>query len=168
MNEHYKLVLLGVVFITCFITLFTSSSFLTGEHGLHQLRPPVNTLCPKLKQAFQQCRENEKENSGDSKEKPASVNFTTKKCDSLEHAANICEKELTRAYQHINLAGCLKEIESEVICREEFCERGMSDHEQPDCKKECDPVTTALNECTKNHVESLFKKWNIDGISMQK
>lgn len=122
-----------------------------GARDLGTLRPQANRYCKEPRQQAMKCLDtSEKEDS------------TT--CTSLLKQASKCEQVLEKAFRHVNMAGCAREIQAATICEVEWCEDLQNNEKgaQEACQKECLGVRKALDSCVKQHVATFFQRHGLE------
>lgn len=159
-SDIVKITLLGTLFLFCTGTLFTSSSFYTGDDGVGTLVALVEKLCDEPKKVATDCLsigKNKKSPSNDTDE-----NSST--CAKKLLQVTKCERAVAKAYQKINMNGCIDLIQASSICRSEWCELQGSGSSKS-CKQECDPIKKKLDKCVQKHIKSSFAnaRLNHDG-----
>uniref|UniRef100_A0A7S2IGP8 Uncharacterized protein n=1 Tax=Helicotheca tamesis TaxID=374047 RepID=A0A7S2IGP8_9STRA len=161
LSDQHKLAVLAAIFLFCLSTLFTSTSFQTGERGVGTLNPQFQRSCSKAHGEAKACLGdghmvdtiNEKAvASSDSSDNKSA----TKSCKKILSQVDKCETVVGRAYQHINMAGCIRQIQSRTVCEIEWC------HNKDSCKKHCDGAKEDLKKCEKMHLERFFRRAGLD------
>jgi len=122
-----------------------------GARDLATLKPQVNRYCKEPRDRAMQCLDKEEEEEDST-------------CASLMKQASKCEEALQKAFRHINMGGCPKEIQAVTICEVEWCEDVRSDTQeaQEACQKECAAVRKSLDACMKGHVASFFRRYGLE------
>jgi hypothetical protein len=141
LSDPAKLVLLGLCFIGCLATLFTSPGLSMGNAELRSLNPPVDRLCKKPREEAKKCVE-----QGEGLKRPR----VTK-----------CEKAISQAYKDINMGGCPHELKTVTLCEAEWCQPGASP-DRSACKRECGNVREDLQTCIQKHVDQYFSKHGLE------
>lgn len=159
LSDQTKLALLAACLFACLSTLFTSSSFHMGSKDLRTLGVPVDRFCQEPRSRAKACLEGGGENVVKSKDASTADDGSGKSCNALLSQASRCEETLQRAYRHINMGGCAREIQALTVCEVEWCEdiKGNQEAEQA-CQKECSSVRRVLEDCIKGHVNAYFER----------
>jgi hypothetical protein len=134
LSDPAKLVLLGLCFIGCLATLFTSPGLSMGNAELRSLNPPVDRLCKKPREEAKKC---------------------------VGPRVTKCEKAISQAYKDINMGGCPHELKTVTLCEAEWCQPGASP-DRSACKRECGNVREDLQTCIQKHVEQYFSKHGLE------
>ena len=126
-----------------------------GDRDLETLEAQVDPFCKEPRNSVEKCLEKQQEES--------------LSCSSPLQQASKCEQAVQRAFRHINMAGCPREIQAVTICDVEWCEYGRGDREaQEACQNECLAVRETLDACIKTHVISFFKRYGLEENGMIK
>lgn len=148
LSDRTKLLLLGACLLGSLSTLWTSSSFMMGRNDLGVIEAPLNRFCKEPRAAAKACLDKDDEDSS---------------CLKLLSQASKCEETLKRAYRHINMGGCPREIQAVTICEVEWCENvGGKREAQEACRQECSAVRETLDNCVKRHVSSFFQRYGLE------
>lgn len=148
LSDRTKLLLLGACLFGSLSTLWTSSSFMMGRNDLGVIGAPPNTFCKEPRAAAEACLDKEEEDSS---------------CLTLLSQASKCEETLKRAYRHINMGGCPREIQAVTICEVEWCEDvGGNREAEKACSQECSTVRETLDKCVQGHVSSFFQRYGLE------
>jgi hypothetical protein len=116
-----------------------------GRSDLGKIEAPLNIFCKEPRAVAKKCLN--KQDAEDSS------------CLKLLSQATKCEETVKRAYRHINMGGCPREIQGVTICQVEWCEDvGGNREAEKACAKECSAVRETLDKCVKGHVSSFFQR----------
>lgn len=148
LSDRTKLLLLGGCLLGSLGTLWTSSSFMMGRNDLGVMGAPLNKFCKEPRAAAKACLDKNDEDSS---------------CLKLLSQASKCEETLKRAYRHINMGGCPREIQAVTICEVEWCEDvGGNREAEKACTQECSALREILDKCIKGHVMSFFQRYGLE------
>uniref|UniRef100_A0A7S2S7I0 Uncharacterized protein n=1 Tax=Eucampia antarctica TaxID=49252 RepID=A0A7S2S7I0_9STRA len=163
LSDRAKILLLCSLFLLCMGTLFTTSSFYTGNGGVGSLNAPIEKLCEKPKKFAVECLAVGRTRS------QSSTNENSSKCAVKLLQVTKCERAVVKAYQKINMSGCLNYIQAAAICKSEWCEE-PGERSSKACKRECGPIKKELNKCVQQNIESSFENagLNSDGNTISK
>ena len=120
-----------------------------GSRDLGKLGASLNRFCKEPRNMAKKCLGTEEEESAS--------------CIKILSQASKCEEALQRAYQHINMGGCPKDIQAVTICEAEWCDNARGDRQAEEmCQKECLAVREILDKCVKGHVSSFFQRYGLE------
>jgi hypothetical protein len=98
----------------------------------------------------------------------ASTSTPSKECLELMQQKDKCYSTVEAAYHHINLGGCIKQLQAETVCREEYCEDNDNNRHRntKECREKCDQARESIETCTKRQIETYLTKagLNVDII----
>lgn len=137
------------------LTLLTSNSFSFG--AVPNLNPLKSKFCQIPQKELKECND-------DSDSASADENTDVKSCKEKVLQVTRCQRAVKKAYNTINMKGCLFEMQAYKICQSEWCNDNYSSDE---CADKCRIVDDKLTLCTKKYVENQFR-WsglNEDGTS---
>jgi len=182
-NDQVKIWFLMACLFGCLSTLLTSSSHLMGRAELKVLKQDSVKHCRHPRQQAQKClqgydkgnphvvpsvqykedlpRLHEKESSMEE----SSHDDSSLSCTLLMSQVTKCEKAVAKAYDHINMSGCPKELQAVTVCEVEWCSSSVfvqKKDAREACQKECHTVRENLDRCVKRHVKQSFARYNLN------
>lgn len=169
--EKAKLILLFSIFFSSLSTLFTTNH--TNPKGIPQLNIKPSKICrvPQQKLSMSTCAtksiaqrringdidsDSDSSDSKDSAGKTArnNVRETSKKeCSILKKQLQKCQKYASKSLKYINTIGCIKEINTLSICKDECYAT-----EPGGCERECKSLLDNVNTCLDKRIKEYFLK----------
>lgn len=146
-SDRTKLWVLAACMLGCAATFFSSSSTLMGPRDLGALSPTVNRYCKEPRDLARKCLDTQQHQDSS--------------CSSLLKQATKCEDALKKAFRHVNMGGCPREIQFVTICEVEWCQ-DSNPKAQESCQKECAAVRKSLDSCVSKHVADFFKRLGLE------
>jgi hypothetical protein len=115
-----------------------------GRSDLRKIGAPLNAFCKEPRAIWKKCLDREDEDNS---------------CLKLLSQVSKCEETVQRAYRHINMGGCPREIQAVTICEVEWCEDVSGNREaEKACANECSKVRETLEKCVKRHISSFLQR----------